>query len=94
MLLLLMAVDVQAKGNIERGADLSFDCIECHGMEGKGSFETPAIAGLDEAYIIKQLRAFQSGQKKSMDDMMHTYTEDRSDQELQDLAAFWASKQK
>jgi len=29
-----------------------------------------------------------------MDDMMHTYSEDRTDQELQDLAAYWATKKK
>ena len=32
--------------------------------------------------------------KKSMDGMMNTYTEDRNDQELEDLAAYWASKEK
>ena len=94
ILLLFFAGNVQAKGNIERGADLSYDCVDCHGMEGKGTFETPPIAGLDEAYILEQLRGFSSGKKKSMDDMMHTYTEDQTDQELQDLAAYWATKKK
>ncbi len=42
--------------------------------------------------IPKQLRGFYSGKKESLDDMMHTYTEDRSDQDLQDLAAYWATK--
>jgi len=92
--LVLSVVNVQAAGNVERGADLSYDCMECHGMDGEGNFETPAIAGLDEAFIIEQLRDFCGGRKKSMDDMMHTYTEDRSDQELQDLAAYWASREK
>ncbi len=93
-LLLFAAGNVQAKGNIERGADLTFDCIECHGMDGKGNFETPDITGLDEAYILRQLRGFYSGKKESLDGMMHTYTEDRSDQDLQDLAAYWATKKK
>ena len=95
-LLLLMFVvgNAQAKGNIARGGDLTFDCIECHGMDGKGDFETPAIAGLKESYILKQLRAFNSGKRKSTDNIMHLYTEDRTDQDLQDLAAYWASKHK
>ncbi len=92
--LMLMAGNIEATGRVEKGADLTFDCIECHGMDGKGNFETPSIAGLDEAYILKQLRAFNSGKKESMDDMMHTYTEDRTDQDLQDLAAYWASREK
>ena len=93
-MLMLMAGNVQAKGSIERGGDLTFDCIECHGMDGKGNFETPPIAGLKESYILKQLRGFYSGKTKSQDDMMHLYTEDRTDQDLQDLAAYWASLKK
>ncbi len=93
-MLMFVAANVQAKGNVQRGADLTFDCIECHGMDGKGNFETPAIAGLKESYILKQLRAFHSGSRKSTDNIMHLYTEDRTDQDLQDLAAYWASRPK
>jgi len=89
-----VAGNVQAAGDIDRGGDLTFDCIECHKSDGSGDFETPAIAGLNEAYLLKQLRAFYSGRKKSLDDMMHLYTEDRTDQDLQDLAAYWASMKK
>ena len=81
---------VQAAGNVERGADLTYDCIECHGMDGKGSFETPSIAGKDQAWLLKRLRDFYSGNRKSLDNLMHIYTEDRSDQDLQDLAAYYA----
>jgi cytochrome c553 len=91
---MLMAGNVHAKGSVERGGDLTFDCIECHGMDGKGNFETPPIAGLKESYILKRLRDFRSGKAKSQDDMMHLYTEDRTDQDLQDLAAYWASVKK
>lgn len=94
VLVSLMVGNVQAKGNIERGADLTSDCIECHGMDGKGNFETPAIAGLKESYILKRLRGFSSGKTKSIDGIMHTYSEDLSDQNLQDLAAYWASRKK
>lgn len=94
LVLALMVGNVQAKGNIENGADLTSDCIECHGMDGKGNFESPAIAGLKASYILKRLRGFNSGKVKSVDGIMHTYTEDLSDQELQDLAAYWASRKK
>ena len=93
-ILMALAGNVLAAGNIDRGGDLTFDCIECHKSNGSGDFETPVIAGLNEAYILKQLRSFYSGKKKSLDDMMHVYTEDRTDQDLQDLAAYWASMPK
>lgn len=92
--LALMAANAQAKGDIERGADLTSDCIECHGMDGKGNFETPQIAGLKESYILERLRGFRSGKVKSTDGIMHMYTEDLTDQQLQDLAAYWSSRKK
>jgi cytochrome c553 len=92
--LLAMVANVQAAGSIEKGADITDDCIQCHGVDGKGNFETPAIAGLGEVYILEQLRAFNSKEKKSLDDMMHLYTEDRNDEDFQDLAAYWASQPK
>jgi len=92
IVLLNIAGNVQAKGNIQRGADLSYDCVNCHGSDGKGNFETPPIAGLDEAYILEQLNGFCSGKKESLDGMMRIYTEDRTEQERKDLAAYWASK--
>ena len=92
--LLLLAGNAQAAGNVQKGEDLAYDCISCHGMEGEGNFETPPIAGLDEDYIFKQLKDFCDGKRKSMDDMMSFYTEERTDQELRDLAAYWASRPK
>jgi cytochrome c553 len=94
LLSVLMVANVHAKGDIDRGADLTTDCIECHGMDGKGNFETPPIAGLKESYILKRLRGFHSGKTKNLDGMMHLYTEDLNDQDLQDLAAYWASRSK
>ena len=93
-LLILTTGSLQAAGDAEKGADLSFDCVDCHGMDGKGDFETPSIAGLKESYILKQLRDFKGGKRESMDDIMHLYSEDRTDQELQNLAAYWASREK
>ncbi len=94
VLLMLTAGNVQAKGSASRGADLTFDCIECHGMDGRGDFETPGIAGMNESHLLKQLRSFFNGKRESLDGMMHLYTEDKSDQDLQDLAAYWASRPK
>ena len=94
LMLSLMVGSAEAKGDIERGADLTFNCIECHGLDGKGNFETPAIAGLKQSYILKRLRGFKSGKTESLDGMMHTYTEDLTDQDLQDLSVYWASRKK
>ena len=41
-------------------------CAACHGEDGNSQVPMfPKIAGLQEAYIVKQLRDFQSGRRKS-----------------------------
>ncbi|MBE9550407.1 MAG: c-type cytochrome [Proteobacteria bacterium] len=90
--LLALAGGVQAGGNAERGAKLVEDCVSCHGHDGKGNFETPAIAGLEEAYIYQQLKDFSSGKRASMDGIMHLYTVERNDRDKSDLAAYWSSR--
>ena len=89
--LLLTAGGVQAGGDPVKGKSLTNDCISCHGPDGKGSFESPKIAGLDEAHIYARLKAFSSGERTSVDGIMHLYTENLGEQDLTDLAAYWAS---
>ena len=43
----------------------SLGCIGCHGPAGKSTQPTyPSLAGKDAAYIVEQLKAFQSGARK------------------------------
>ena len=91
LVLLLITGGVQAGGDPAKGKTLINDCISCHGPAGKGSFESPKIAGLDGAFIEARLKAFSSGESTSVDGIMHLYTEDLDEQGLADLAAYWAS---
>ena len=89
--LMLAAGAVQAGGDVARGQELSMDCADCHGEDGKGDDETPAIAGLEEANHVEQLLAFKTGERTDEDEMMLMYTEDLSDQDMADLAAYYAT---
>ena len=65
--------------------------VEGDGVHDAGGIDNkiePSESAGDE---LKQLRDFYSGKQESLDDMMHLDTEDRTDQELQDLAAYWSS---
>jgi cytochrome c553 len=46
-----------------RGRQLFDLCAQCHGSAGQGTelFLAPAIAGLDDWYVISQLKVFRSG---------------------------------
>ena len=90
-ILLLTAGAVHAGGDSAAGAILAVDCADCHGEDGKGDDDIPALAGLEEAYHIEQLQAFKSGERVDEDEMMPMYAEDLSDQDMADLAAYYAT---
>ena len=90
-ILLLAAGTVQAGGDAANGQALSEDCTDCHGADGKGDEDYPPLAGLDEAYQVEQLKAFASGERVDEDEMMGMYAEDLSDQDMADLAAYYAT---
>jgi len=90
-ILMLAAGAVQAGGDPAAGAALAVDCADCHGEDGKGDEDNPALAGLDAAYHIEQLKAFKSGERVDEDEMMPMYAEDLSEQDMADLAAYYAT---
>jgi len=86
-----VAGSLQAGGDAARGKELAVDCADCHGEDGKGDEESPTLVGHDEAYFVEQLKAFKSGERKDEDDTMLMYTEDLTEQDMADLAAYYAS---
>ena len=84
-ILMLAAGGVQAGGDAAKGAELSEDCAMCHGEDGKGDEDYPGIAGLDAAGHAKKLADF-----KGSDSEMADYVEDLSDQDMADIAAYYA----
>jgi cytochrome c553 len=89
--LLLAAGPVQAGGDAARGQELAVDCADCHGEDGMGDEDNPAIAGMDEAEHIAALKAFKSGERVDEEEMMTMYAEDLSEQDMADLAAYYKS---
>jgi len=89
-ILMLMTGAVQAGGDPAAGADLAVECAMCHGQDGKGNAAIPALTGLDDAYLIEQLKAFKSGERVDENEMMRMYTEDLSDQDMTDLVAYYS----
>lgn len=88
----MIAPSAHAAGDPARGNELRHECIDCHGEDGMGDEEYPQIAGLDEAYIIEQLMAFKSGERPNEAEMMLWTIEDLNEQDLADLAAYYASQ--
>ncbi len=89
--LILAAGNAQAGGDPTRGKELAGDCAACHGEDGMGDDEFPQLAGLEEAYFVEQLTAFKSGERVDENEFMPMYSEDLSDQDIADLAAYYSA---
>ena len=90
-ILMLAAGSAQAGGDAARGAELAVDCADCHGDDGKGDEDIPSIAGMDAAKQLKELMDFKSGAREDEDGDMTDSVEDLSEQDMADLAAYFAT---
>ena len=88
LILMLAAGGAIAGGDVANGEALSVDCADCHGDDGMGDDDVPAIAGLDAAEHAQKLTDFKSG---AVEGEMNDYAADLSDQDILDLAAYYAT---
>jgi cytochrome c553 len=79
-----------AAGNVAAGRQKALQCQTCHGLDGLSKLpESPNIAGNPEQYLVRQLNAFRKGERKN--DMMSIVVQQLSDQDIADLAAYYAA---
>ena len=87
-----------AAGDIANGKSTALGqaCAGCHGVDGNSPAASwPKIAGQGEKYIVKQLRAFRDNDMAKsgrIDPTMAGFTKNLSDQQIDDLAAYFASQ--
>lgn len=85
------AAILHAEGNISAGKEKSSTCVGCHGEDGNSQTNTfPKLAGQHASYTTAQLRAFKSGARN--DPMMSPMAASLSDEDMLDLAAFYAAQ--
>jgi cytochrome c553 len=89
--LMVVTGSALAGGDAARGQELSVDCVDCHGDDGMGDEEIPALAGLDEAQHVAALQAFASGERVDESEMMGDIASELSEQDMADLAAYYKS---
>jgi cytochrome c553 len=91
VVLMLAAGSVQAGGDISRGGELSAGCADCHGANGEGDEDYPKLAGMAEADLLAALMGYKSGEREDESGMMAVFAADLSEQDMADLAAYYAS---
>ena len=78
-----------AVGDADAGASKAALCAACHGQNGISSNPLwPSLAGQQEAYLAKQIKAFRDGER--VDVSMQPFVANLTDQDVEDLAAYYA----
>jgi cytochrome c553 len=98
MLLLMGLAAIAAAAEPALGADAAAgrqkarQCQTCHGLDGIAKIPiAPHLAGESQIYLETQLKAFRSGKREH--EMMTVVARDLSDEDISDLAAWYASIQ-
>ncbi|MGB2154747.1 MAG: c-type cytochrome [Porticoccaceae bacterium] len=80
-----------AAGDAAAGESKVAMCAGCHGSDGNSMVPSfPKLAGLGEKYMTAQLRMIKSGERVIVE--MTGILDASTDQDLQDMAAFYDSK--
>jgi len=74
---------------VGRGATLALNCTMCHGAKGMSESDAPNLAGQYPEVVIKQLRDYRSGKRRSS--LMEGLAKGLSDRNIDDLGAYYAS---
>ena len=79
-----------AQGSVEAGQAKAVSCGACHGTDGNSlSPAWPNLAGQHASYFIRQLEAYQNGERQDV--LMTTLASSVAAEDMVDLAAYYAT---
>jgi cytochrome subunit of sulfide dehydrogenase len=89
----LAATPCFAFGQDTAGRNLAAGCAICHGTNGaSGQGPLSPLAGLPKDHIATQMRAFRDGKRPAT--VMHQIAKGYSDEQIDQLAAWFASQKR
>jgi cytochrome c553 len=93
----IMSAPARSAGDAAHGYARAQMCVGCHGIADYRTafpdvYPVPRIGGQQEAYIIKALQDYKAGTRKHPS--MRAIAATLSDQDLADLAAYYANDRK
>jgi sulfide dehydrogenase cytochrome subunit len=87
-LYLALSGAVIAKSDPDPIRYVAANCANCHGTMGRTSGAMPSLAGLQKPYFVEQMRSFRDGKRPAT--VMHQIAKGYSDQQIEQLADFFA----
>lgn len=92
ILMAATSLTATAQGDAAAGEGKVQVCAACHGADGNSELgSNPKLAGQGERYTLKQLRDIKSGAREVA--LMTGLLDNMDDQDLMDIAAFYASQE-
>jgi len=89
----LTALAAHADGDAAKGKVESYTCIGCHGIpnytNNYPTYRVPKLAGQHAAYIVQALKEYKAGDRAH--NTMHAQASSLTDQQMQDIAAYFES---
>lgn len=83
---------VAAKPDAKKGEAIAVVCAACHTADGsRGSPANPILQAQHPEYLVKQLTEFKSGKRENA--IMRGFASTLSEEDMRNVAAFYASKQ-
>ena len=88
---MMISINAHAAGDPVAGKEAAVPCAACHGQDGATGLDGtyPNLAGQNEKYLLRQLLMIQSDDRAIP--LMAGQLNGKSEQELADLAAYYAS---
>jgi len=77
-------------GDAAAGKALAEACADCHGEDGKGDEDFPAVAGMSEADFTQAMVEYRDGTRSDSKQMTKA-AKKLTDEEIADLAAYYAT---
>jgi cytochrome c553 len=89
----LLSTSAIAAGDAAAGKAKAATCAACHGANGVAIAPIyPNLAGQKAAYMVAQLKAFKSGERKGANSaLMAPMAMPLSDQDMEDISAYFAA---
>ena len=89
-----LAQDQPLQGDPKHGKAISYTCLGCHGIKGYRNaypnYSVPKLEGQHPEYLIAALQEYRSGERSHT--TMHSQASSLSDQDIADIAVFFAGK--
>ncbi len=67
-------------------------CANCHGTNGRAQPGMESLAGKDKEELVQKMLDFKSGRKPAT--IMHQISKGYSDEQIQDIAGYFAAQKK